>query len=184
MSDFEEFTELTEEEALAYCKGSEGQRVHKVMAGMIHGHVLDICCGNGIDAFFHPSALYRGVDISEPLIKAARRLHPDHIFKVCDARTLPWPDKYFDFAIIKSALEHVPSKEIAVTILREACRVAKTVLVAWHTPPKHLPASQIIRTVGHYGKAIYQNHYSRSAFQEFNVEEEMAVDNFELWTIR
>jgi ubiquinone/menaquinone biosynthesis C-methylase UbiE len=67
--------------------------------------VLDIGCGTGEDALFlareFPSARVRGIDISEPMIRAAKakvgldpegRIH----FKVADASSLPWPEDSFD----------------------------------------------------------------------------------------
>jgi ubiquinone/menaquinone biosynthesis C-methylase UbiE len=153
---YEEFTDLTPEEALAYCKGSERQRVRSVIESIVRdGTVIDIGCGNGIESVHYTPDQYWGVDISEPLIKAARELHPDHSFDLVDATNLLFERKSFDFAIVKSMLEHVPNVEIAKQILREACRVAQTVPVAWHTPPfPDRERSQTIELKGHFGKTI------------------------------
>ena len=181
---YEEFSGLSMQEALEYCAGSEQQRVRGIIAGRAGvGKVIDLCCGNGIDAHLYAPSQYLGVDISPVLISAASRLHPGYVFMVADASDLQMSLVPFASAVIKSALEHVPSEDIAIRIVREACRVAQHVYVAWHTPPVEQSASQIITVPGHNGRRVYQNRYAVAAFAEFKRTEEQ-IDNFTLWTIR
>ena len=63
--------------------------------------VLDVGCAAGgfADIWRHwgPELRYTGVDVSEPLVHAARRLHPDDVFEVADcAEGLPFGDRQFD----------------------------------------------------------------------------------------
>lgn len=63
--------------------------------------VLDVGCGAGgfarIWRHFNPEIAYTGIDASEGLIEAARRLHPDAEFAVGDgAGPLPVPDRSAD----------------------------------------------------------------------------------------
>lgn len=63
--------------------------------------VLDVGCGAGgfaaIWRTFNPDIEYTGVDASEGLVDAARRLHPAHTFVRADgAGPLPFDDQSFD----------------------------------------------------------------------------------------
>ena len=63
--------------------------------------VLDVGCAAGgfahIWRHWSPDVDYTGVDVSEPLVEEARRLHPDCEFAVADcAEGLPFADARFD----------------------------------------------------------------------------------------
>lgn len=184
---YEEFTDLTSDQAAAYCRGSEQQTVRGVIASELKGKtVLDVCCGNGIDAPRYDKALYLGVDVSRVLIEAAAKMHPGYAFECADATRLPYQQGQFQAAIVKSALEHVPSEDIALAILSEACRVTSgRTYVAWHTPPRNgIAESKIIEMTGHFGLPIHQNLYRRGAFTAFLAHARVSrVDRFELWEI-
>lgn len=65
------------------------------------GSLLDVGCAAGgfADVWRHwnPELRYTGVDVSEGLVQAARRLHPDSAFEVADcAEGLPFADESFD----------------------------------------------------------------------------------------
>jgi SAM-dependent methyltransferase len=65
------------------------------------GSVLDVGCAAGgfagIWRHWSPGLSYTGVDVSEELVRAARRLHPDCSFDVADcAEGLPFADGSFD----------------------------------------------------------------------------------------
>jgi SAM-dependent methyltransferase len=64
-------------------------------------NVLDVGCAAGgfapIWRTWHPELAYTGVDVSESLVRAARRLHPDCAFEVADcAEGLPFGDAEFE----------------------------------------------------------------------------------------
>jgi SAM-dependent methyltransferase len=63
--------------------------------------LLDVGCAAGgfatIWRHWNPALSYAGVDVSEPLVDAARRLHPEDRFEVADcAEGLPFGDGEFD----------------------------------------------------------------------------------------
>ena len=63
--------------------------------------LLDVGCAAGgfatIWRHWNPDLAYAGVDVSKPLVEAARRLHPDCRFEVADcAEGLPFADEEFD----------------------------------------------------------------------------------------
>lgn len=187
---YEEFTDLTFGQAVRYCEGSEKQRVRDVIATRVGPNrtVIDLCCGNGIDAYRYNPNKYWGVDISLPLITAARTLNPLHRFQCSDAtRTADLP--LADCVIIKSALEHVPDEATALALVDSALRLAKQeVFIAWHTPPREdVPVSELRRVQGHFGLWTSQNQYAMAPFRRFmdgyhGVAE--IIDNFQLWTLK
>jgi SAM-dependent methyltransferase len=65
------------------------------------GSVLDVGCAAGgfagIWRHWSPEVSYTGVDVSQPLVDAARRLHPDCAFDVADCTEgLPFADASFE----------------------------------------------------------------------------------------
>lgn len=189
---FEEFTELSYDEAKEYMRNERqmNQPVRAIIASNVRkiGYsVLDVGCGNGIDAKRYEKSKYLGVDISQKLIDAAKELNPGYEFRVCDARNLPFESKSFDNVICKSVLEHLPMEEIAVTIINEMFRVCKKQLqIAWHTPP-HANETEIIKLKGHFGKTVYQNRYNiESIVEAFPPKTTITmynVNGFKLWVI-
>lgn len=188
--EYPEFKTLTAEQAEAYCRGSESQPVRKYIAQLVGDrNVLDLCCGNGIDAEHYTTGQYLGLDFSARLLEAAQKLHPAHNFDLRDGRDLGGIDDVWpaDVVMVKSALEHVASEADAVAIFSEALRVAREhVYVAWHTPPVFIPEPVIRRMSGHFGFEVNQNTYRREPFlnalagRKFHVEK---VGIFDLWVI-
>jgi tRNA (uracil-5-)-methyltransferase TRM9 len=92
------------------------------------GKLLNVGCGHGAD--FLPFAgqfdLF-GVDFSTEMIKLARKYAIKHKFsadlKVADARSLPYPDNMFDWAIAVATYHHLKGASESITALRELKRV-------------------------------------------------------------
>lgn len=186
--------DLTDYEAESYCAGSENQRVRRVIAAIVcERSILDIGCGNGIDAQFYNHTQYRGVDWSPALIRAARKKNPEHRFTtVCaddNEGSLHFGNKAYCFTMLKSILEHQHSLEEALSLLSEAMRIGRETLVAWHTPPiPGLAEDQIRQVPGHFGRTVYQNTYRREPFLDLikggnRTIHSSVVDNFVLWRI-
>jgi tRNA (uracil-5-)-methyltransferase TRM9 len=94
------------------------------------GRLLNIGCGHGAD--FLPLKenfeLY-GLDFSSEMIKMAKRYSHKFEFQVnlmvADARSLPFANRTFDFAISVAAYHHLKGKEDQLTALKELHRVLK-----------------------------------------------------------
>jgi ubiquinone/menaquinone biosynthesis C-methylase UbiE len=192
---YEEFTELTEQEAKDYIKASEQQTVRKIIAHRFHAanlkpkQILEIGCARGIDAKYYSPEEYTGVDISEPLIKQARLENKDYKFIVDNAESLTIPSKSFTHVYFKSFFEHLPSEEVLIKCLKEGLRICSdTMYIAWHTPPLPQIEKTIINKVkGHFGKIVYQNNYPLSLFANLlkTCKESgcTQIENFYLWEI-
>ena len=160
-----EFDELTDEQALVYCAGSEKQRVRARCAEIVGPRqVLDLGCGNGIDAERYATTQYVGIDRSPALIRAARHLHPRHTFACrLDAHFAAYRPAV---TVIKSVLEHLASEADAIGLLRSArSRTGGEVLVAWHTPPV-AEVTQIRQVPGHCYQDLPPGTWERLALAQ------------------
>lgn len=65
--------------------------------------VLHVACACGLLANAVPDRAYEGVDVCRELIRFARGLNPRTNFHVVeDYRSLPFPERTFDFAVVRS----------------------------------------------------------------------------------
>ena len=91
--------------------------------------VLDLGCGSGraFGLFIGMAVDYEGLDISEGLIKQAKKACPDILasFRVGSMLTLPYEDNSFDSILAIASLHHIPSDRFRLQALREAYRVLK-----------------------------------------------------------
>lgn len=82
------------------------------------GKILDVGCGTGtITKQVSEKGFYvEGIDLSEGMLKQARKNLPEVTFKKMDMRKLDYPDKSFDALLVTYSLIHIPSYEIPNTI--------------------------------------------------------------------
>lgn len=82
------------------------------------GTVLDVGCGPGVDTNYIISKGYSatGVDLSEKMIKIARKKNPRAIFKKSDMRKLDFKPNSFDGILASFSLIHIPKKDIKKTV--------------------------------------------------------------------
>lgn len=85
--------------------------------------ILELGCGPGIDVKKLRLLGYHvhGLDISERILRIARRLNPDSEFTHGDMRQLPFPDASFTGIFAKASLFHI-SKHDMSTVLHEVHR--------------------------------------------------------------
>lgn len=90
--------------------------------------VLDVGCGAGrtTKPLAERGLDVVGVDLSEPMIEAARAAYPDVAFRVDDATDLSYPDAAFDYALFSSnGLDCIHPQSERVQALREIHRVLR-----------------------------------------------------------
>jgi ubiquinone/menaquinone biosynthesis C-methylase UbiE len=99
--------------------------------------VLDVGCGIGsTDRHLGRFGRLAGVDVSEGMVRAARRANPSVEYRVCQADRLPHPDASFDLAFAICVLHHVDPGD-RLTFVREMARVTRgggLVVVIEHNP--------------------------------------------------
>ena len=80
--------------------------------------ILEIGCGDGRDAkeIVLRASAYTGFDISEELIKLARKHVPNGDFKVADATTYNYPENKFDVVFAFASLLHLNKNEVKVVL--------------------------------------------------------------------
>lgn len=73
-------------------------------------HLLDLGCGPGLlldhlaERDHYPFDAYQGIDLSVPMIDAARERHPEAAFLVRDILSDPLPRQSFDYVILNGVL--------------------------------------------------------------------------------
>jgi ubiquinone/menaquinone biosynthesis C-methylase UbiE len=107
-----------------------------------HSRVLDVATGTGSQAiaFAKKAGLVIGIDLSESMLRIARRKNrfPNLILRHADATHLPFRDGAFDVSCISFALHEMPLS-IRKRVLREMARVTKvggTIVVSDYAPPR------------------------------------------------
>ena len=86
-------------------------------------NVLEIGCGKGRVAriFKDMGAEIYGIDISEELLRDAKKIDPERFIKA-DAYNIPFGDNTFDIIYLMEVIEHIPDLE---AMFAEAVRVLK-----------------------------------------------------------
>jgi trans-aconitate methyltransferase len=184
----EPFTSMTIEEAEGFMATKGTQRVRDVIIERVKGKtVLDIGCGHGIgvELMCPDPKNYLGIDCSRALVSRAKADHTGYDFVCIDVRNIRASmrgNKPYEYAVLKSVLEHQESLEDAIALYDFALGMAKTVLVAWHTPPIYSKTEIIQVNACDLNNPLYQNHYERGSFNRDDVRLEVErVDEFILW---
>ncbi len=102
--------------------------------------LLDVGCGPGLgiayleDRYGSMRERYLGVDISAPLVEAAREAWPEHRFEMRDIIASPLPELSHDFTLINGvltaryAMTNEEMESFAMELLRAAWGATKTAL--------------------------------------------------------
>ena len=90
------------------------------------GKIIEIGCGGGRDAkdYLLGKYDYAGTDVSEPLLKEARKLNPGAEFKNQSVYELNFPENTFDGFWASAVLLHIPKNRIS-EVLRKIRKVVK-----------------------------------------------------------
>ena len=87
--------------------------------------ILEVGPGAGLlSKYFIDDYNYFGIDYSSSLVMKNIKLYNSKIFN-CEARKLPFKDKYFDFIFSVCVFEYFPTKEYMREVLNEIDRVSK-----------------------------------------------------------
>ncbi len=92
-----------------------------------HDLILDVGCGFGRDSkFFYENGLkVIGIDLSEGLLKIAKKSYPKINFIKADIRNLPFKDGSFDGVWCSAVLLHLEKLQDVKKALKEMYRVLK-----------------------------------------------------------
>ncbi len=121
----------------------ERYRNHQNLKHIIHFYrnrvVLDCGCGHGEMSYTlaEDAKLVYGIDIDPDSLKRAREpffgnQKPNITYKIGDARSIPFPDSFFDFVFCSEVIEHVEDYK---KVFEEINRVLKKGGKAYFTTP-------------------------------------------------
>lgn len=95
--------------------------------------ILDIGCGNGKNIIAHPELKFKGIDISEQLVKICQNKGLDVI--EASMTSIPFNDNYFDGFITVASYHHLSNDKDRMKALNEMYRILKTggfgLIVVW-----------------------------------------------------
>jgi len=95
--------------------------------------ILDAGCGNGKNMLVRDDCSFKGIDISDELVRIAREKRLD--VDTGDVRQLPYEDASFDAVISIAVIHHIYEKSDRIKAINEALRVTKpggrVMLVVW-----------------------------------------------------
>jgi ubiquinone/menaquinone biosynthesis C-methylase UbiE len=109
-----------------YVQESEKELVQYTKDG---NKILDLGCGNGklYHLFEKMQVDYTGFDLSEELLKIARKQWPGKTFISGDmSEKLPFEDETFDIIYCIASFHHLPDREKRLNALKEMKRVLKS----------------------------------------------------------
>ncbi len=101
----------------------EGKIIESFLSGVdSRGKILDVACGTGIMFKHYGARKIYGVDISEDMLKIAKKSYPSAKLVKSEAEKLPFPNNTFSVVISSKFLCHTPNYKKIVT---EMVRVTK-----------------------------------------------------------
>ncbi|MEM4720136.1 MAG: class I SAM-dependent methyltransferase [Candidatus Bilamarchaeaceae archaeon] len=110
----------------------------KKLSNLRNKRVLDIGCNIGVILrFIDNSNKKYGIDISPELITMAKKEIPGGVFRVADAKKLPYKTNSFDVVLLVNMIEGIPINECNARIA-EAVRVLKKGGTLYLTTPNRL----------------------------------------------
>ncbi len=138
--------------------------------------VLDVCCGTGDQVFYYgkKGILATGIDLNAKMIEIAKkRKERENLsnvsFQVADAKELPFPDAFFDFASISLAL-HEKEKEDRDKVISEMKRVVKKegilVFIDFNTPLPNNLNSFLIKVIEHLAGGTHHQYFQDYLLQD------------------
>lgn len=120
--------------------------------------LLDVGCSSGfyseILRISGVSVDYVGLDYSEAYAELARQLFPGIVFRVGDARELPFADNSFDIVLSGNCLIHIYEAE---RVIAESARVARSYVVMNKTPVSSVETSYFEKVA--YGVRCFEAHH-------------------------
>jgi len=108
-------------------------------------------------------------NISDKYLSLIKQRYPEVETRVCDACSLPWPDKYFDVVYSNAVIEHVGDFERQAQMASEIMRVGKKWFVTtpnrWYPFEFHMRLPLVTWLPGDMyllaGRCIRYNHDSK-----------------------
>ena len=134
-------------------------------------NILDVACGNGrlIHMLSQKEEINAyGIDLSEEMIKTAKRNHPNINFVVGNSENLPFEENSFDLITVSCAFHHFEKPAI---FMKEAYRILKKggiLLIA--EPIWYFPIRNIANLIFPFLKTGDVRIYSQKELQDFLIK--------------
>jgi cytidyltransferase-like protein len=128
--------------------------------------ILEIGCGAGLlSKLFCEKYNYFGIDYSSTLIEKNIKIVKKGKVYNCEAKDLPFKDKYFDYTFSVGVFEYFPSKEYMKDVLKEIERVTKKGICILNIRNK----THLIKKKKHIFQGTFTHQiYNHEDFKELN----------------
>lgn len=116
--------------------------------------LLDVACGPGYVAAAAAGrgAKVTGLDFSPAMIALACAEHPELVFELGDAESLPYPDASFDAVVSNFGLHHAPRPVLALTEARRVLGPGGTIaFTSWAEPAENLAWQLVFDAISQHG---------------------------------
>ena len=142
-------------------RSAESDCLHRILAGLRAGEVLDVGCGSGsftralADTLTGARSII-GIDPDKDSVDEARRLTDDRRvrFRVLAGGEAPFADERFDLVAISNALHHLDDPVVVLDELRRMVRPGGFLVVQELVSDELAPAEQNGRDVHHFKARI------------------------------
>lgn len=148
------------------------------MAGIVDKDVLNIGCFYPYDELTYGNLVRRwvAIDVSEEAVRGAKTAfekHRDNIpsgrvtFKVMDAQRMDFRDNEFEVVLCLSVIEHIPSYEKRLELIREMARVSSDFVIITTTDIDNKEYREFHSSVKYkefYGGDFYEKLYTKKEF--------------------
>lgn len=131
---------------LAYSMRSRQKKARRILAWMSERHVEDVLMVGAMGEEHSDNPMCANAGIVENQIAAnyqvkmginVEHANTSYPFMIADARDMPFPDDYVDFALANAIIEHVGQESEQKRMVDEMTRVAKSWVIT--TPNKWFP---------------------------------------------
>lgn len=131
--EFPEYQQMFQLESTHWYFRGKREILQNVIRNYLHGHdnkLLDIGCGTGkiMEELSQFGDVY-GIDSSEIALAFCRQRGLTNLYLVCENKTYPFPDGYFDAICAFDILEHLPCEENMVYEIKRIARAGAYVFI-------------------------------------------------------
>jgi phosphatidylethanolamine/phosphatidyl-N-methylethanolamine N-methyltransferase len=141
-----------------------GRKAAAQAINLVGGRVLDVGIGTGLELpMFDPEIRLTGIDLSEPMLKIARKrviqLGLKHVEDLCvmDALNLEFPDASFDAVVAPYVLTVVPNPQRMMDELLRVVKPGGEIVIVNHIAAERGPIAWIEGWLGKYADRLGWN---------------------------
>ena len=139
-------------------------------------NILDIACGTGRFFKLYHGKIY-GIDISEDMLKEAKKRKGNLILKKADGENIPYKNDFFDVSITSQFIKHTPFYQ---NVIKEMARVTKkggAIIIDF--PNRYSITYPITKIRIKLGKLRHYNFFSFNDIKDIAAKNNLKIERIE-----